>query len=173
MNIMSWNDRFALIDHFKPSEDAICKAFDVTVDELATARTLLAVGTFKTNGQLDISKHKSLFATSSASNTPTPVATKVGTATSHKKPESATKTVKQPKKRGRKGDKIYLALQAVTTTPVGVDAFIKKHGVSLAVLRQSKRFIAKMDPTAASQIGKINVRQDKKSKLLMIWREVN
>lgn len=174
--IMSWNDRFALINHYNPADDAICAAFGVDKSELDTARGLLATGSFAANPQLDVNKYSNVFA-STGGVVPTagtkgsaPVGKKVS-ATVHAKPESATKKAKVPQKRGRKGDKIHRALQAVTTTPVAVDSFLKQYGVSLAVLRQSKRFLEKMDPTVAKKIGKINVRQDKSSKQLMIWRE--
>lgn len=164
---MSWNDRLALIAHFKPADEAICKTFNLTPDELATARNLHENGQFTINAQLDVSKYGNIFAAPT-----TKVLSAKSSATTHTKPETATKTLKSPQKRGRKGSKIYQAFQAVTTTPVSVDLFIKQHNVSLAVLRQSKRFIAKLDSSAVHKIGTINVRQDKKSKQLMIWREV-
>ena len=99
------------------------------------------------------------------------VQTKPSTATTHAKPETASKPAKQLKKRGRKGDKIFKALAAVPTTQMSVDTFIAQHDVSLAVLRQAKRFVATLDPAQAVAIGKINVRQDKTTKKLMIWRE--
>jgi len=179
--IMSWNDRFALINHYKPTDEAICTAFGVDKNELDTARSMLATGSFAANPQLDVSKYTNVFASTVPAGTTAPAKVtgtkgdatigKKTSATVHAKPESATKKTKVPQKRGRKGDKIHRALQAVTTTPVAVDSFIKQHGVSLAVLRQSKRFLEKMDPTVAKKIGKINVRQDKSSKQLMIWRE--
>lgn len=184
MKVMSWNDRFALINHYKPSDPVICKAFNVEQDELETARQLLAAGSFSVNSQFDVAKHNDIFAQPVGDGvppkaTPAPVkaipvakkTSKKGGATVHAKPETATKKAKVPQKRGRKGDKISRALQAVTTTPVAVDSFIKQYGVSLAVLRQSKRFLEKMDNNVAKKIGKINVRQDKNSKQLMIWRE--
>ncbi|TFG98286.1 hypothetical protein E4H12_06480 [Candidatus Thorarchaeota archaeon] len=189
MKVMSWNDRFALIDHYKPTDAAIRVAFNVDQNELETARGLRSAGTFTANPQFDCSKHNTVFAvgatsdgdgvakTTSKSTSPRSdkdtvvTGSKVGSATVHTKPESATKKAKVPQKRGRKGDKIHRALQAVTTTPIAVDSFIKQYGVSLAVLRQSKRFLEKMDAAAAKKIGKINVRQDKASKQLMIWRE--
>jgi hypothetical protein len=180
---MSWNDRFALINHYKPTDEQIYAAFNVDSNELNTARSLLAQGTFIANPQIDVAKFSDIFAapTASAATVATtatkpavkatkPAGKKSG-ATVHAKPESATKKAKVPQKRGRKGDKIQRALQAVTTTPVSVDSFIKQYGVSLAVLRQSKRFLEKMDTTVSKKIGKINVRQDKSSKQLMIWRE--
>lgn len=175
--IMSWNDRFALIDAFSPTDSAICTAFGVDQSELETARQLRQAGTFVANSQMDTSKYAGVFAVGGKSTVTTAVQPKVkttkvkGGATVHTKPETATKAVKAPAKRGRKGDKISKALQSVTTTPVPVEDFIKQAGVSLAVLRQSKRFIEKMEPSVAKQIGKVNVRQDKTTKQLMIWRE--
>lgn len=181
--LLSWNDRFALIDAYKPTDEQIRMAFAVEQSELDTARGLRTAGTFIPSTNLDLAKYSNVFTASVASATPATAATptvtvkstKVGKsgATIHAKPESATKKVvaKVPAKRGRKGDKIAKALQSVTTTPVAVDTFIKQHGVSLAVLRQSKRFLEKMEASVAKKIGKINVRQDKSSKQLMIWRE--
>lgn len=191
--IMSWADRFALIDHYKPSDEAICSAFRLSMDELDTARQLRKQGTFTANAHLDVGKYAAIFnnstnAVATPGSIPTPtvtvpnptatvrpivpdIPTKTGTATMHGLPESASRKPKVPQKRGRKGDKISKALQAVPTAPMSVDAFIKEHGVSLAVLRQSKRFIEKMDTTVASQIGTVHVRQDKTTKQLMIWRE--
>jgi len=86
-------------------------------------------------------------------------------------PETATKRVKPPQKRGRKGNNIITALLAVSLFPEPAQEFAEKHGVSIAVLRQSKRFISAMEPSIANIIGKINVRQDKETKVLMIWRD--
>lgn len=168
--IMSWSDRFALIDHFQPTDASVCAAFNLTQAELDTARSLRAQGTFVANPNLDVEKFKSVFTTGS---TPQPVTVtpKVPTATVHARPESATKQPKVPQKRGRKGNKITSALQAVPTTPMSVDTFIQQHGVSLAVLRQAKRFVEKMDTTDAAKVGNVMVRQDKVTKQLMIWRE--
>lgn len=182
---MSWGDRFAVIDHFTPTDEQICIAFNVTQGELDTARSLREVGTFVANKNLDVSKFTTIFTTSDnrkpttrgISINMTATTTKSPTATTHTmpeadaKPETASKPVKQPMKRGRKGDKILKALQSVPATQIPVDAFMQQHGVSLAVLRQAKRFVAGLDPVQAQAIGKINVRQDKATKTLMIWRE--
>jgi hypothetical protein len=174
--IMSWGDRFALIDHYNPSDEAICKAFKLSADELATARQLRIQGTFTANANLDCAKYSATFAdvaqVPAATTTvhATPVQ-KQPTATVHGKPESASKKVKEPQKRGRKGDKIAKALLAVPSNPTSVDTFIKQHDISLAVLRQSKRFIEKLEPTVATSIGTVHVRQDKATKQLMIWRD--
>jgi hypothetical protein len=171
--ILSWADRFALIDHYAPPDASICSAFNLSQAELDTARTLRQQGTFVANPHLDVTKHASMFAASaSPSPSPTVAAVKTAPATVHVRPESATKQPKVPQKRGRKGSKITNALHAIPTTPIPVDTFIAQHDVSLAVLRQAKRFIGAMDDADASTIGTVRVRQDAVSKQLMIWREV-
>lgn len=169
--IISWSDRFALIDHYAPTDAAICAAFNLSQAELDTARSLRAQGTFVANAKLDVEKFSSIFTETTTPQPTTTVAAKVPTATVHARPESATKQPKVPQKRGRKGTKITAALQAVPTTPIPVDAFIQQHGVSLAVLRQAKRFVEKMSPTEATSIGTVHVRQDKATKQLMIWKD--
>lgn len=181
---MSWGDRLAIIDHFIPTDNQVCAVFGITQDELDTARKLRIEGTFVATPNLDVSKYGDLFMTSTIQSTSSPRgiqmntnAVKTPVATTHTmpdvimKPETASKPVKQPQKRGRKGDKILKALQSVPTAQVPVDMFIQQHGVSLAVLRQAKRFVTGLDPAQAQTIGKINVRQDKATKKLMIWRE--
>lgn len=173
---LSWADRFALIDSYQPTDSAICETFSLTADELATARQLRASGTFSASKTLDVSSYGGIFSGSTPAkpatvNVPTPT-TKGQASTAHAKPESASKKVKVPQKRGRKGDKIAIALMAATTTPVPVESFMKTHGVSLAVLRQAKRFIEKMDADTQAKIGKVNVKQDKTTKQLMIWKAI-
>jgi hypothetical protein len=161
---LSWSDRFALIDHYKPTDEQVCATFGLSQDELDTARVMASAGAFRANANFDFSRYPNVFTA--------PLMTNPTTASSFQKPESASKRPKVPQKRGRKGDKIITAFQAVPTTQVPIDDFIQEHGVSLAVLRQSKRFLGKLDQEMAAKIGKINVRQDKATKRLMIWREV-
>lgn len=162
---ISWADRFALIDHFSPADNMICRSFHVTQDELDTARKMRDVGTFSTSKNLDLSKYTNFFVaeTIKASDN----------ATVHALPESATKKFKSPQKRGRKGTTIQTAFSAVPTAPVEVSAFMQQHNISLAVLRQSKRFLGKMDADMSKKIGHINVKKDKTTKALMIWRSDN
>lgn len=197
---LSWNERFALIDRYSPTDEQVCAVFGLSADELATARDLRAAGTFSSSPNFDATPYAEVFTsvvvpattittrvgtapTSVAVPTATPkadvekiniptTAPKATAATTHARPETASRRVKEPQKRGRKGDKITRALTAVPTTPVPVESFIAEHGVSLAVLRQSKRFIAAMDAATASTIGKVNVRQDRATHQLMIWREL-
>lgn len=172
--LLSWNDRFALIDAYNPSATAICAAFKLSPAELKTAISLREAGTFAPNKNLDTSKYVDLFSTNEPDLITAPTAVKTSTATVHSFPETATKrvVVKQPQKRGRKGNKITDALLAVPTTPVSVDSFTQEHGVSVAVLRQAKRFIEKMTPDQISQVGNVVVKKNKDTQTLMIWKEL-
>lgn len=167
--VLSWSDRFALIDHFTPPDAAVCAAFNVSQAELNTARQLRAQGTFRATANLDVTKYDNVFSGAYSAG-PIPVVTARPNTTVHTRPESATCPAKVPQKRGRKGNKITTALQAVPTTPMVVEDFVKQHGVSVAVLRQAKRFIQNMEPADATSIGTVHVRQDKSTKQLMIWR---
>lgn len=183
---LTWPDRFALINEYKPSDDVICSTFNLSDDELSMARTLHAAGSFGgPNTLFDAVKYGDPFTASAASasapqtSRPSGVKKAKSGATVHARPtvsadglpQTATKSIKLPQKRGRKGDKIQTALLAVPETPIAVDDFRKQHPVSLAVLRQSRRFISKMDVATRTKIGVVNVRQDKDTKVLMIWRE--
>ena len=168
--MMSWNDRFALIDAYSPNDYAICVAFNLSPAELKTARALKAAGTFSPNKNLDITKYGNIFP--EIDEALIAEQTTLKGPTSHK-PETFTKKAalpKAPQKRGRKGDKIATALMNVPSTPIPVDQFIQQYGVSVAVLRQSKRFLEGMPADVVKQIGRIQVKQNS-SKVLMIWRE--
>jgi hypothetical protein len=169
---MNWPDRFALIKHYSPTDAQVCAAFGLTQDELDTARQLEAAGTFRASANLDVARYANVFTVDGSAPTATVTIKPKSGQTTFVKPETASKKVKVPQKRGRKGDKITVALSAVPTTQTPVDTFISQYGVSLAVLRQAKRFMSKLPADQAAAIGKINVRQDKATKQLMIWREV-
>lgn len=80
-------------------------------------------------------------------------------------PETATKVLKVPKKRGRKGDKIAKAFAEIPTNPVNFEEYASAHQVSPNVLRQIKRH------DRYSDTGKVFVRKNKQTKTMMIWRE--
>jgi len=181
---LNWSDRFALIDRYKPTDENICSALGVSNDELVTARQLRGAGTIQPSTDLKVENYASMFSGMSvaakASKAPvvssTPAATsKKSTATSHTKsssgkkanaPTTATKAVREPKKRGRKGTNIAEAFVAIPSTPVPVEEFASKNNVSLNVLRQSKRF----DKSGTG--GAVRVKKDKESGTLMIWRDL-
>ncbi len=167
----TWNDRLALINHYKPSDEVTCKTFGIPQAELDVARNQLKSGVFSLSTNLDVASYDTLFASSETSEdgsgtvTTTKAPTRKATVTSTKAaPETATARVREPKKRGRKGDKITQAFTAIPSTPTAAEEFAKTHGVSIAVLRQSKRF----DNVGG---GTVKVKKDKTSKTLMIWRE--
>lgn len=193
---LSWNDRFALIEHFEPSDPQVLAAFSLTQDELDTARQLKAAGTFRASTGINMEQYSNVFTSAQLNGPMTTIASvasagvasattakqmttlasrpiaRQSTATSHTKPETASKKTKEPQKRGRKGNRIQQALAAVPTTPVSAEQFSKENSVSIAVLRQAKRFLAEMPADMQAQIGNVCVRQDKATKQLMIWREV-
>jgi hypothetical protein len=75
---------------------------------------------------------------------------------------TAKTTSPSANKRGRTGNKIVTALNAIPTTPVPIEAFLAEHKVSKTVLRQSKRFL----PVPI----KISIRADKATGVEMISR---
>ncbi len=182
--VEGWSDRFAIIDRYKPNDEQICSAFGVSTDELATARDLRSKGTFTASSTINVDTYSALF--SAAGSVTKPVAKKASgskataTTTTHtkttpaakavvtttvSKPETSTKTVREPKKRGRKGTKIQLAFAAIPSTPTPAEAFAQQNGVSLAVLRQSKRF------DTSGTLGAVRVKKDRESGTLMVWRD--
>jgi len=141
---LSWGQRFALIEAYKLSAEAACEAFGVTTEELTTASDLKGKGIFKIDTVMDVAPYGELFGVA-------PVAKAPRTA------GPATKKVATPKKRGRKGDKITTAFLAVPVTPVSVEAFMSEFGVSLAVLRQAKRFdTTELASTRPVRVKKVN-----------------
>jgi hypothetical protein len=178
---LSWAERFALIDQYKPEDTQVCSVFSISNDELSMARTLRDAGRFGSQPAFDAAKYDNPFTASTTMDTTPKTKAKSSSATIHSKPivsadgsapQTATKRVKIPQKRGRKGDKIQSALLAVPKQPISVDDFRRQYNVSTAVLRQSRRFISKMDVSVRKQIGTVKVRQDKDTKVLMIWREM-
>jgi hypothetical protein len=124
---LSWGQRFALIAAYNLSAEAACEAFGVTTEELSTAVDLKGKGIFKSDTVMDVAPFGEMF----GATPPAKPARAAG---------PATKKAAAPKKRGRKGDKITTAFLAVPVEPVAIETFMSEFGVSLAVLRQAKRF---------------------------------
>lgn len=154
---MGWGERFAIMEKFGLDDTTATSAFGVSMDELSTARELLAAGAISPAVHVDFSAYESSLRGVSRpelSTTTEPVT----------RPVTATKPSKTPKKRGRKGDKIAKAFLAVPTDPTDAEAFAAEHSVSMAVLKQSKRF-------DKSGLPPVKVRKDKTTGKMMIWRE--
>jgi len=169
---LTWGDRLALINHYNPSDEVICSAFGVTQGELDTARNMLTSGSLAVTPDIDFASYSSIFASSDNATATTKPSSKTTSTTStvkaaegEKAPETATKRVKAPQKRGRKGDKIAIAFAKIPETPTKAEAFATEYSVSLAVLRQSKRF------DKSPELGNVRVKKDKDTGELMIWRE--
>ena len=165
---LSWGDKLALIDHYKPTVEVACQVFGCSADDIESAKALAHTNTIMPSKDLDIDAYANMFA-SKATSVVAPKADKGKSTTSTTKattpPQTATKTTKTPQKRGRKGDKIATAFLNVPSAPVDVNSFAKQYNVSLAVLRQSKRF----DKSGIE--GAVRVKKDKDSGNLVIWRE--
>lgn len=170
---LSWNDRLTLLNHYKPSDLDATQTFGVSQSELEVARTQLKAGVFSLSSDLDVESYGHLFASTINSNDSTFTSTNAtgrrinstSTIKAVAPPETATKPVHEKAKRGRKGDKILKAFSSIPASPVAAEEFAKSYGVSIAVLRQSKRF------DLTHSLGTVRVKKDKGTKTLMIWRE--
>lgn len=141
---LSWADKLVLVQRFELSEVEACNAFGVTRQELVVAKDLQTRGVFAPNDTLNTAIYSDFF-----------VKLRSGEL------EHLQKTFK-PK--GARPSKITMAFEAITNRPQKVDEIIEKHGVSLAVLRQSKRF-------DKGNVGQIHIRKDKETGELMVWRD--
>ncbi len=170
---LSWSDRFSIIAAAKQefptlTEEEICKVLVVDRDELSMASECLSDGTFRANTQLDAAFYLPYFrgeepvfpeAVQRQRTLPEIVSKATDPA------ERLLFASKPQKKSGRRGNNIQRAFAAIPTTPVPVEEFSKKHSVSVAVLRQYKRFDKEGN-------GQVNVRKDKDTGVIMIWRSV-
>lgn len=154
MSNLSWSDRFALINHYNLSDQEVMKTFGVTEDEYNQAKELLDEQVFTENQTLEVSSFSGVFGREPIKNPMKSVSSG----------QSASQIKRPAKKRGKKGDKITKAFESITGASVPVTQVQEQYGVSLAVLRQAKRF----DKTG---MGTVHVRKDKDSGELMIWRE--
>ena len=155
---LSWGQKFALINTFNLTDEVACSKMGITPNELKTAKKLINEKTFSVDESFDTSRYAEAFNPDAK-----PVKKTTGT-TTHKTNSTSSTSTDAPKKRGRKGDKITKAFQSISATPLAVDSFIRDHNISLAVLRQSKRFDKSGMP------GTVHVK--KREGALMVWREV-
>jgi hypothetical protein len=130
-----WDRRLAVLRALKDKVpvEVFVKACGTSVEELDTATDLEVHGTIVMATGIDYSEYEALLGINKPAST-------TETVTAVEKPVTATKPEKVAKKRGRKGDKIKNAFAAIPSTPVDAEEFIAAHGISMAVMRQSKRF---------------------------------
>jgi len=164
---LGWSERLALMAHFGLNDKAAATTFNVSADEVATARELQQAGTIKVADDIDFAQYEGELGVKKTTKKSKAAASTTTSKPSTDTPVTATKPQKEPKKRGRKGDKIKNAFASIPSTPTSAEEFIAEHGISMNVLRQSKRF-----DTSGTE-GTVHVRKDKDTKVLMVWREVS
>ena len=160
----SWRDKLAVINEFKLSNAAAIQLFHTTETELTTARGLVEKGmlTIPTLGAEGRARWAPLVGTAATATVAVQTAIVVAPSTTVK-PAPARKAPIPGAKRGRTGNKIITALNAIPTTPQPIDAFIAAHGISKTVLRQSKRFL--------DSAIKVSIKKDKATGVEMICRK--
>ncbi|MFY0658106.1 MAG: hypothetical protein JXR12_15315 [Neptunomonas phycophila] len=114
-------DRNAVIDSLGISDETAARELNITVEEVATARTEVAA-----TAGFDATPYKAHFQK--------PTTADSGSATAIERPK---------KKRGPSGTRIVTAFDAVTTEPVSLAEHAKKYHVSENCLRQPKRFYSR------------------------------
>lgn len=154
---LSWGSRLALMDRYGATVEQASAAFGVSSAEIETARELRngpGAANLPVDADLDAIGNPFTAAASGA--------TAIKRPGKRQPAETATKVVAEPKKRGRKGDKINNAFLAIGTDPIPAEEFAETRGVSLNVLRQAKRF----DKTG---LGRVRVKKIEGT--LMVFRE--
>lgn len=163
---LSWADRFGIIREMeeKPSDADICRVFKVTNEELTTARQLLDDGVLRTNPRINAAFY-SLFFKGETPEFPKAVqrvrVLPVPPDNEERRLFASQNKVVRP--RGRKSNNINIAFKAIPTTPTDVDKFAEKNRVSVAVLRQHKRF--------DKYPGTVFVRKNKETGVTEVWRD--
>lgn len=162
----NWRDKLAVINEFKLSNAAAIEMFHTTETEIATARSLVDKGLLTVPAMHADERAKWEPIVTALPNARQKMSTQTSIAI------APTTTVKAPTvrkapipgaKRGRTGNKIITALNAIPSTPQPIDQFIAAHGISKTVLRQSKRFL----DTAI----KVSIKKDKATGIEMICRK--
>lgn len=156
---LDWGQRLAIISGTNATDDTAATVFGVSKDEIATARE-----TVKPAKNFDISPYASHFSTTASTSD-------AATADSATDAPTSGTTVKVPKKRGNPGSKVKTAFHAVTTTPVPVEEFAEKHGVSVNVLVQKKRFTTDADGNVLPEFAGKEFKVLKHNNVKSIWYE--
>ena len=162
-----WPQRYALIRRYNPTPEQVCATFSITSVEYDAAMLMQQVGVATYASDIDVDAIGNVFEDDYVVNS---VVQELLASASDDVPETASRPARTPQKRGRKGSKIHEALLAVPTTPMPIGEFIEQHGVSLAVLRQSKRFVASMSAEDQQRVGTVCVKMNRETKQLMNWK---
>lgn len=159
MHGLTWNQIFAIVEHFDTTDEEVCERFKLSIKEFEIARSLQKEeGLFQPDADIDFSLYNNIFPQKGLFD-----------AEEAKTPTSETENGDTPLKRGRKTRKIKDAYEALTSEKIPIDDFIKTHGVSLSVLRRHKNF------DHIPETGQVNVRKislvKNGERILCIWRE--
>lgn len=161
----NWRDKLSVINEFKLSNAAAVQVFNTTESEIQTARGLVEKGLLSIPALHadERAKWEPIVATAHSIKPFVSSQTTITIAPTTAKVATPRKAAIPGAKRGRTGNKIITALNAIPTTPQPIDAFIAAHGISKTVLRQSKRFLD-------SSI-KVSIKKDKATGVEMICRK--
>lgn len=144
---LSWADRLTLIREYQLQPTEACTAFGVNEGQLKAAIKLQSRGIFDTNDSLNPEVFREYF-------------------TKLRSGEFTGNSTKTFRPKTSRPSKIVDAFKSITEAPQPVDEVISRFGISLAVLRQSKRFDKSDTP------GTIRIRKDKDSGQMMVWRDL-
>lgn len=170
---LNWPQRFAVIEHYGPSVEQICRTFGISQSEFEVVCQLRQAGAFKNlDRSFDAAKHRDVFGINRPQQKMSVLPAAPNQATKAPTVKRIVQRVVDTPKRGRQGSKIVDALRAVPLQPVDANTFSQQYDVSIAVLRQSKRFLEKLPENERREIGTVVVKQDRNNKQLMIWRTV-
>lgn len=150
---LSWSERLAVIEGTNASDKQASAVFNVTEDEIKTARE-----TVDPSPNFDVSPYTSYF---SKSTTTKPAAND----------DTATSGTVVKKKRGNPGSKVKSAFNAVTKTPQPLEEFAEKHGVSINVLVQKRRFTTDSDNNVLPEFAGKEFKILKHNGVRSIWYE--
>lgn len=164
---LSWADRFGILENLTipVTDEDICRVFQVNTQELTVARELRSDGVLRTNPRINHAFYELFFkgetpefpaATQRVRVLPTPPDME------ERRLYASQNKVERPK--GRKSNNIDMAFRAIPTVATDVEAFANKNRVSIAVLRQHKRF--------DKYPGTVFVRKNKQTGVTEIWREM-
>lgn len=163
---LSWADRFGIIAKMEeqPTDADVCRVFKVSQDELDTARQCLNEGIFRINTNVNHQFYELFFKGETPEFPKTVQRVRVlplPVDNEERRLFASQNKVVRP--RGRKSNNIDLAFKSIPTAPMDVNTFIEKYRISLAVLRQHKRF--------DKYPGTVFVRKNKETGVTEVWRE--
>lgn len=168
---LSWADRFGILHKMPqlPTDDEICRVFRVDYNELHLARICLRDRVFRVNTQINSELYERLFNGEEVEFPPFP-SQRTRTYPEFNEEDrvlfASRREEKKAKQKVRRSNNIDIAFKNVPTVPTPVEPFAEKYRVSVAVLRQHKRF-------DKVQTGPVFVRKNKETGVIEIWRDVD